>query len=89
MTDPSYHGQILVFTQPLIGNYGVPAFEKDQFGLYKHFESGRIQVCSLVPMPEAGERKGLPRAKIILPKEGMSKLPKAGVEKKNTSEGRN
>jgi carbamoylphosphate synthase small subunit len=70
MTDPSYHGQILVFTQPLIGNYGVPAFEKDQFGLYKHFESGRIQVCSLVPkertaggrkeiLPEAGERKGL------------------------------
>ncbi len=24
MTDPSYRGQILVFTQPLIGNYGVP-----------------------------------------------------------------
>ena len=25
MTDPSYRGQILVFTQPLIGNYGVPS----------------------------------------------------------------
>lgn len=24
LTDPSYRGQILVFTQPLIGNYGVP-----------------------------------------------------------------
>ncbi|KAG5717514.1 Carbamoyl-phosphate synthase arginine-specific small chain, partial [Termitomyces sp. T112] len=24
MTDPSYRGQILVFTTPLIGNYGVP-----------------------------------------------------------------
>lgn len=24
MTDPSYRGQILVFTSPLIGNYGVP-----------------------------------------------------------------
>ncbi|ETW80541.1 hypothetical protein HETIRDRAFT_385108 [Heterobasidion irregulare TC 32-1] len=25
MTDPSYRGQILVFTTPLIGNYGVPS----------------------------------------------------------------
>ena len=25
LTDPSYRGQILVFTYPLIGNYGVPA----------------------------------------------------------------
>ena len=25
LTDPSYNGQILVFTYPLIGNYGVPA----------------------------------------------------------------
>jgi len=24
LTDPSYEGQILVFTYPLIGNYGVP-----------------------------------------------------------------
>lgn len=24
LTDPSYHGQILTFTYPLIGNYGVP-----------------------------------------------------------------
>lgn len=33
MTDPSYYGQIVVFTAPLIGNYGV--FEKDSF-----FEGG-------------------------------------------------
>ena len=25
VTDPSYHGQIIVFTYPLIGNYGVSA----------------------------------------------------------------
>jgi carbamoylphosphate synthase small subunit len=25
LTDPSYRGQILVLTYPLIGNYGVPA----------------------------------------------------------------
>nr|AAA33609.1 arginine-specific carbamoyl phosphate synthetase small subunit [Neurospora crassa] len=33
MTDPSYRGQILVFTQPLIGNYGVPSNERDEFNL--------------------------------------------------------
>ncbi len=33
LTDPSYHGQILTFTYPLIGNYGVPSkelWESDQ-----------------------------------------------------------
>ena len=25
LTDPSYKGQLLVFTYPIIGNYGVPA----------------------------------------------------------------
>ncbi|KAI5285794.1 Multifunctional pyrimidine synthesis protein CAD [Ascosphaera aggregata] len=29
LSDPSYRGQILVFTQPLIGNYGVPSNERD------------------------------------------------------------
>ncbi|KAI8967451.1 small subunit of carbamoyl-phosphate synthase [Mycotypha africana] len=48
MTDPSYTGQILVFTQPLIGNYGVPGQETDEFGLYKYFESGTIQVQGIV-----------------------------------------
>ncbi|KAI7827997.1 class I glutamine amidotransferase-like protein [Gamsiella multidivaricata] len=48
MTDPSYRGQILVFTQPLIGNYGVPSQEKDQFGLLKYFESNKIQCSGIV-----------------------------------------
>ncbi|KAI8138118.1 small subunit of carbamoyl-phosphate synthase [Fennellomyces sp. T-0311] len=48
MTDPSYTGQILVFTQPLIGNYGVPGSEKDKFGLYKYFESDKIQVSGII-----------------------------------------
>lgn len=39
LTDPSYRGQILVLTYPLIGNYGVPA---------DGMESGRIQVQGLV-----------------------------------------
>ncbi|KAK1078031.1 Multifunctional pyrimidine synthesis protein CAD, partial [Friedmanniomyces endolithicus] len=48
MTDPSYRGQILVFTQPLIGNYGVPSGARDEFGLLKYFESPNIQACAIV-----------------------------------------
>jgi carbamoyl-phosphate synthase small subunit len=48
LTDPSYHGQILVFSQPLIGNYGVPAPTFDEYGLSKHFESPKIQVSGVV-----------------------------------------
>ncbi|KAI8799580.1 carbamoyl-phosphate synthase subunit arginine-specific small [Cladochytrium replicatum] len=48
MTDPSYRGQILVFTQPLIGNYGVPAATTDQWGLLEHFESDAIQVKAII-----------------------------------------
>lgn len=46
-TDPSYFGQILVMTYPLIGNYGVPSNSKNRKidGL---FESGKIQIRSLV-----------------------------------------
>ena len=43
LTDPSYRGQILVLTYPLVGNYGVPAAGDDEHGLPRHFESGRIQ----------------------------------------------
>ncbi len=49
ITDPSYRGQILCMTYPLIGNYGVPSYEnKDEFGLPKYFESDKIQVKGLV-----------------------------------------
>ena len=52
LTDPSYSGQILVLTYPHVGNYGVPAEERDGLGLQRWFESERIQVeglavCSL------------------------------------------
>jgi len=43
LTDPSYRGQILIMTYPLIGNYGVPATDRDD-----RFESDRIQVSGLV-----------------------------------------
>jgi carbamoylphosphate synthase small subunit len=49
LTDPSYRGQILVLTFPLVGNYGVPdSTEVDEWGLPKHFESDKIQVAGLV-----------------------------------------
>jgi carbamoyl-phosphate synthase small subunit len=48
LTDPSYKGQILSLTYPLVGNYGVPGDELDQWGLPAHFESDRIQVTGLV-----------------------------------------
>lgn len=35
LTDPSYKAQILVLTYPLIGNYGIPLDEEDEFGLSK------------------------------------------------------
>lgn len=49
MTDPSYKGQILCFTQPLIGNYGVPSSsEKDEFNLLKYVESKDVQPIGIV-----------------------------------------
>jgi len=49
LTDPSYRGQILVLTYPLVGNYGVPSFtERDELGLLAHFESEQIQVAGLI-----------------------------------------
>ena len=47
LTDPSYKGQILVMTYPLIGNYGVPGDERED-DLYKNFESEKIQVQGLI-----------------------------------------
>lgn len=49
LTDPSYSGQILCLTYPLIGNYGVPDINiLDEFGLPKFFESDRIQCSGLI-----------------------------------------
>ncbi|CAG9990527.1 unnamed protein product [Clonostachys byssicola] len=38
----------LVFTTPLIGNYGVPSNERDEYGLLKYFESPHIQCAGVV-----------------------------------------
>lgn len=47
LTDPSYRGQILVMTYPLVGNYGVPA-PRAPGSIDRPYESGRIQVQALV-----------------------------------------
>ena len=48
LTDPSYRGQILVFTYPLIGNYGVPSEEKNAWGFAKNLESEAIHVRGVI-----------------------------------------
>lgn len=48
LTDPSYAGQILVTTFPLIGNYGVPDAGMGADGLPLFMESDRIHVKALV-----------------------------------------
>lgn len=53
LTDPSYRGQILVATYPLIGNYGVPLDRQgnmllDEWGIPIHFESRGIQAAGFV-----------------------------------------
>jgi carbamoyl-phosphate synthase/aspartate carbamoyltransferase len=58
VTDPSYRGQILVITFPLVGNYGVPSRDTmDELlgNLPKHFESDEIHVAGLVVASYAGE----------------------------------
>ncbi|KAI1779732.1 carbamoyl-phosphate synth [Hypoxylon cercidicola] len=58
VTDPSYRGQILVITFPLVGNYGVPSRETmDELLLDRpaHFESSQIHIAGLVISSYAGE----------------------------------
>src|SRR5881396_1296063 len=47
LTDPSYRGQVLVLTYPIVGNYGVPERRLIE-GLDETFESGEIQVAGLI-----------------------------------------
>ncbi|KAL2208749.1 carbamoyl-phosphate synth [Sarocladium strictum] len=58
VTDPSYRGQILVITFPLVGNYGVPSRETmDELlgDLPAHFESSEIHIAGLVTASYCGE----------------------------------
>lgn len=48
LSDPSYRGQIMVLTFPLVGNYGIPNNEYDLHGISKHFESELIHAKGLI-----------------------------------------
>jgi carbamoyl-phosphate synthase small subunit len=47
LSDPSYAGQLLVATYPLIGNYGVPD-RVEENGMLRNFESDKLQVSGLI-----------------------------------------
>ena len=58
LTDPSYFGQIVVFTFPLIGNYGVPDLKNIEYckscpGVDKTFESPKIWVKGVIITEES------------------------------------
>ncbi|KAJ1446278.1 hypothetical protein M885DRAFT_625393 [Pelagophyceae sp. CCMP2097] len=49
LTDPSYRGQLLAMTYPMVGSYGVPAFAVDAAGLPRtSFESHNIHATALI-----------------------------------------
>lgn len=58
ITDPSYRGQILVITFPLVGNYGVPSREERDAllqDLPAHFEASEIHIAGLIVASYCGE----------------------------------
>ncbi len=47
LTDPSYRGQILCLTYPLVGNYGAPV-KSEENDLYRFYESSSIHISGLI-----------------------------------------
>jgi len=48
LTDPSYAGQMMVLTYPLVGNYGVPRFSMEENGLPTFMESDKIYASAII-----------------------------------------
>src|SRR4051812_19892678 len=49
MTDPSYYGQILVFTYPLIGNYGIPQLPGGlALPIPRGFEGSKVNTAAVI-----------------------------------------
>lgn len=48
LTDPSYAGQLMVLTYPLVGNYGVPPFSIEENGLPTYMESEKIHAEAII-----------------------------------------
>lgn len=48
LTDPSYAGQLMTLTYPLVGNYGVPPFTVEENGLPTFMESDKIYASAII-----------------------------------------
>ena len=48
LTDPSYAGQLMTLTYPLVGNYGVPPFTIEGNGLATFMESEKIHAEAII-----------------------------------------
>jgi carbamoyl-phosphate synthase small subunit len=48
LTDPSYAGQMMVLTYPLVGNYGVPPFSIESNGIATFMESEKIHAEAII-----------------------------------------
>lgn len=48
LTDPSYAGQLMTLTYPLVGNYGVPPFTLEKNRLPRFMESDRIYAEAII-----------------------------------------
>lgn len=55
LTDPSYAGQLMTLTFPLVGNYGVPPFTMGKDGLPAYMESDKIYVSAVIVSEYSGE----------------------------------
>lgn len=55
LTDPSYAGQLMVLTFPLVGNYGVPSFSMEANGLATYMESDKIYARAIICSEYSGE----------------------------------
>ncbi|MCD8211144.1 MAG: glutamine-hydrolyzing carbamoyl-phosphate synthase small subunit [Prevotella sp.] len=48
LTDPSYAGQLMVLTYPLVGNYGVPPVDVSKEGIPTFIESDKIHASAII-----------------------------------------
>lgn len=48
LTDPTFKNQIVLFTYPSIGNYGVPDKIRDEYGILRQFESDSIKLKGII-----------------------------------------
>ena len=55
LTDPSYAGQLMALTFPLVGNYGVPPFTLEENGLATFMESEHIHASAIIVSDDSEE----------------------------------